>query len=236
MEASAPPHLRDQLRQIEIELDLGVYQPGPWAAFLREARRRPLSERAQVASDVSRVSDKLHQRTPRRTLSYPLAIALEGGIASTGALLLLNGLRQQSNWQLFAAAGALTFSMQPLVKTTVGSLLGIRYSYAYIQGAEPRFKMRYGTYLAAPRWKRIAVQLAGTVGSPLALGLVGTLAGPRQRSVQRVCNGLAALLASAQVGLFAAGVAGVRKLGGREQVAMTSGGAAGAELREAIRE
>ncbi len=65
-----------ELAAIETALDTGEYKPGPWAAFLRGARRLPAAERRELAEDVSRVSDKLHGRSPRRKLPVALALAL----------------------------------------------------------------------------------------------------------------------------------------------------------------
>ncbi len=59
--------------------------------------------------------------------------------------------------------------------------LGIAYDYAYLFHIEPRFKMSYGTYLAAPRWARIVFHLSGIVGSPLGLAAAAVLvAGARE--------------------------------------------------------
>lgn len=228
--------LHTMLRQIERDLDAGVYRPGPWAAFLQQALRRPEHERAAIAADVSRVSNKLHQRRHRRMLPFSIGFGAEVLFTGIGLLLLRISLQRNSRLALFMAAWVLTATSQPLGKVTVGSVLGIRYAYMYFQGGEPSFKMHYGTYLAAPHWKRVLVQLAGTVGSPLALWLVGASAMSTQPGSAKVCRLLSGGLAILQVALFLAGLTGVKRVGRLETVRSTSGGAAGGELRDILLE
>jgi hypothetical protein len=224
--------LTQQLERIEAALDRGVYRPGPWAAFLRDAASRSAAERAAVAGDVSRVSDKLHLRQARRTLSFGTAITLELAATAVGGVLLAAGLAGVSTLPVLVAAAVLTTTLQPLVKVSAGRSLGIRYSYAYIRGIEPRFKMRYGTYLAAPRWKRISLHLSGTVGSLLALWLVRRLALPQLPATAAVCGVAFWIVAGMNVIPFLAGLAGLRRLGPVGPTNSTSGGAAALELRE----
>lgn len=228
--------LRVILQNIETDLDAGIYQPGPWVAFLRQAACHPLHERAALAEDVSRVSNKLHLRTGRRTLPLRTGILLELAATACGVLLLRSGLRRASHAAVLAATFILASTFQPLIKTSVGRVLGIGYSYAYVQHREPKFKMRYGDYLAAPRWKRIVLHISGTVGSPLALWLVAARAEPELATSATVCKALFWPLTGLQVFLFLAGLAGSQRLGRLYIVRGTSGGAAGAELRAALME
>jgi len=222
------------LASIEAALDQGVYRPGPWAAFLRDAESRSAAERAANAADVSRVSDKLHQRRPRRILSFRTAIRVELAATAVGGAVLAAGLAGTSTVAVLAAAVVLMTTLQPLVKVSAGRVLSIRYSYAYIRGIEPRFKMRYGTYLAAPRWRRIALHLSGTVGSLLALWLVRRLALPELPGTAAVCGVAFWIVAGMNAVPFLAGLAGVRRLGPVGPVNSTSGGAAALELRAAL--
>jgi hypothetical protein len=124
-------------------------------------------------------------------------------------------------------------TLQPLVKLAVGTLSGVRYDYCYLYGLEPRFKMKFGSYVSAPRRKRIALHASGMVGSPLGAILVAYMADdtlPVARSVSLAVFWivLAINLISAILGLF-----GVRRLG-RLRLAEGSGGALGLELREAL--
>jgi hypothetical protein len=226
--------LTQKLTEIEAALDRGVYRPGPWAAFLRHAERCPARQRAAIADDVSRVSDKLHQRQPRRTLSFATAIGVELAATLIGVALLAVGITATSSAAVVAAAVVLTTTFQPLLKVFVGSVLGIRYSYAYVRGIEPRFKMRYGTYLAAARWKRVALHLSGTLGSLLALWLVWSLALPELPTTAALCGVAFWIVVGMNVVPFVAGLAGVRRLGPVGPTNSTSGGAAALELRQLL--
>ncbi len=227
--------LTRKLASIEAALDQGVYRPGPWAAFLRDAESRSAAERATLSGDVSRVSDKVHLRHSRRTLSFGTAIGVELAATAVGIALLVAGLARTSTIPVLVAAVVLTTTLQPLIKVSVGSALGIRYSYAYLRGIEPRFKMRYGTYLAAPRWRRIVLHLSGTVGSVLALWLVRRLALPELPGTAAVCGVALWIVAGVNVVAFLAGLAGVPRLGPVGPTGSTSGGAAALELREGLR-
>ncbi len=134
---------------------------------------------------------------------------------------------------MLVSAVILATTLQPVIKTSIGQALGIRYSYAYLRGVEPRFKMRYGTYLAASRWRRVLFHLSGTVGSPLALWLVSSLAAQNLKVVS-ICNALFWIIVGMQVIPFVAGLSGLRRLGPIGLVRVTSGGGAGVELREAL--
>jgi hypothetical protein len=220
------------LRQIERDLDAGVYQPGPWAEFLREANRCPQHERVALAEDISRVSSKLHRRNGRKTLAFPLAIGLEWLMAGVGILLLRVALQRGSVLLLVLAINTLAFTAQPIIKTSVGMLLGVRYAYGYAQGIEPRFKMRYGTYLAAPHWKRFLLHLSGTVGTSLALWLAADQAQPKFPKSAMVCRVFVWVQTLVQVIPFLAALTGVQRSHTiKRMVRESSSGQAGSELR-----
>ena len=101
-------------------------------------------------------------------------------------------------------------------------------------GFEPRFKMRYGTYLSAERWRRVLLHLSGTVGSPLAFWRVALRTEEALPGASATCRALFLLLVAVQVLTFSLGIAGVRRLGPLGAVRHTSGGAAAYELREAM--
>ena len=69
--------LRERLAAIELDLDAGRYKAGPWQALIDELRARPDDDRASLADEVSRVSRKLHLRSPRKTISIEAATGLE---------------------------------------------------------------------------------------------------------------------------------------------------------------
>jgi hypothetical protein len=229
LEADAD-ELSAALEGIESQLDAGAYRPGPWAKFLRAAESRPRAERLKLADRVSRVSDKLHRRRHPRTLSFRSGLWLELIATAVAVALLEAGLRRPSSGSVLAAAIILTVTLQPLVKLAMGHLLGIRYSYFYIWARyEPRFKMRYGTYLCAERWRRVVLHASGTVGSPLAFWWVSVRAAEVAPRVSAICEVLFWVLIGVQVLTFLVGISGVRQLAKVGWV--TSGGAVARELR-----
>lgn len=179
------------------------------------------------------MSDKLHRRSYSRILRIWVGLLVGIALTAFGAALLLWGLDRASPAGLLAAAVILMTTLQPLVKVAAGVCLGVRYSYVWFWGFEPRFKMRYGTYLAAPRWRRVMVHLAGTLGSPLALLCVALLAAPVQPSVASLCWALFGILLVPQVVPFLLVLLGVGSLGRLRLASRTSGGAAADELRSA---
>jgi hypothetical protein len=223
--------LNEALSQIENELDDGVYRPGRWAGFLRVARRRPKAERLTLATDVTRVSDKLHRR--KHALRFPFWVGLAFDTAGTaiGVALLEVGLDRRSTGLVIGSSVILTVTIQPLVKIAVGFLIGLRYSHFFFFGIEPRFKMRYGTYLNAERWGRVLLHLSGTVGSPFALWWVATRSVGVVPRASTVCEALFLLVVAIQVVTFTLGLAGMRRLGPIGLVRHTSGGGAAYELR-----
>jgi hypothetical protein len=224
--------LQTMLSQIEHALDTDSYTPGPWARFVRQAKQEPETERARLAADVTRVSNKLHSRKYRYTMPFLPAFIAEMGLNLLATPLLRAGVRQQAPWLVGVATYILASTMQPLIKIMVGSALGVRYSYVYAEGMEPRFKMAYGTYLAAPAGKRAAVQASGTVGTPLALGLIATQTHPTMPRTTTVMRVLFWFLILAQVLPFIGGLINLRHPAWyRRYVQKTSGGNAGIEVR-----
>lgn len=187
-----------------------------------------------MAPDVSRVSDKLHQRRHPARLPSWVGLAFEAAGTAAGIGLLEWGLGRAHPSSVIASSIILTITLQPLIKIAVGSLVGIRYSHFFFFGIEPRFKMRYGTYLSAERWRRVLLHLSGTVGSPLAFWWVALRAEATMPRTSSICWGLFLLLVAIQVLAFSLGIAGVRRLGSLGAVRHTSGGAAAYELREAL--
>ena len=232
MGESRTSDLSEMLRQIEAELDDGAYQPGPWAGFIRVARQRPKAERLALAAHVTRVSDKLHRR--KHALRFPVwvGLAFEAAGTAIGVSFLQAGLDRRSTGLVLASAVILTITLQPLVKIAVGYLMGVRYSHFFFFGIEPRFKMRYGTYVSAERWGRVLLHLSGTVGSPLAFLWVATRAEGVVPRASTVCEVSFLLLVGVQVVTFLLGLAGIQRLGPLGLVRHTSGGGAAYELRE----
>lgn len=218
------------LAAIEQALDDGTYRAGPWRRFLEQAERLPRGEREALSEAVSRVSDRLHRRRGRPAIPLPAALAAEAALVGAGGLALQQALQRRSDLLALGAMTAWVTAFQPLVKVAAGSALGIRFSYAYLFGVEPRFKLRYGTYLAAPKAARVAFHLAGAVGSPLAAVLLARILRRPLPLAARVCDGVFWAVMGVNAAMFAAGVAGWKKVAG-VPVGASSTGAAARELR-----
>jgi hypothetical protein len=160
-------------------------------------------------------------------------VSLELAATLAGGALLWLGLATRSNTPALAALVIWITTFQPLLKLAVGLALGVRYDYAYLLGVEPRIKMRFGTYLAASRPTRILLHLSGCIGSPLAAWAVGRLARPTLPLAATVATALFWSIAGLNAGLLLAGVGGLRHIG-KLRIAISSGGRAGMELREAL--
>jgi hypothetical protein len=224
------------ISEIEEALDAGTYRTGPWQGLLRDANASSPEGLAPLAEAISRVSDKLHRRDGRRTLPFPIAMVFEvvGTVVGFGVLLI--GLRDTSVAWVALATGILVTTLQPLLKVGVGTLLGVRYSYAYLWGIEPRFKMRYGTYLSAARWRRILLHLSGTIGSALALLWVSCLSRGTMPITSDILGALFWVLMAFQTVLFVAVLAGVRTVPFVGLLRLTSAGGAALEAQIAVRE
>ncbi len=231
--ASAPEGLRAQLAEIERALDDNNYRPGPWDTLLRDLRSQPDEMRRSLAADVARVSRKLHQHTARATMPWDLALLLEGAGTVLGGVAL--GLAVASESTLLALLGAFlwTTTFQPLVKISVGRALGIGYDYAYLFCIEPRFKMSYGSYLAAPRWARVVFHLSGTLGSPVGLATAAILIGETLPATATFIWLAFWLVNLGNVVPFVGALAGTRRVGAW-RFTLASGGVAAIELREAL--
>ena len=223
--------LTGRLGDIEKQLDDGTYRAGPWSEFLRDAQQRDRPERRSMTETVTRVSDKLHGR--KHPISLPLRAGLLVELVGTalGMLLLEIGLRRSCPGCVSAAALILTVTWQPLLKVAAGHLMGVRYSYFYLRGVEPRVKMQYGTYLAATRWQRVTLHLAGTIGSPLAFWYVAVRAAEQMPEVATICWLLFWILVAVQIVLFVVVLAGARRGGPLGGAYLSSGGSIARELR-----
>ena len=152
--------LRARLLSVERDVNAGRYGPGRWTALIRAVRALPRDQRTAIASDVARVSRKIHLRNRRKTIPVGMAIALEIGATVIGAGLLVIGRTVGSNALAIACALIWATTFEPLLKFVCGRIAGIGYDYAYLFGIEPRFKTNYGSYLAASRPTRVAFHLS----------------------------------------------------------------------------
>jgi hypothetical protein len=230
---SAFSQLRDRISAIEQSLDGNCYRPGPWDSVVRAARGLDREARMELAGDLSRVSRRLHQRHHWRTLNFSTALFIEFALAVTGCILLIFAVRYDSNLLVLLAAALLSVAFQPLIKVTTGLLLGVSYDYAYLYHVEPRFKMTYGKYLAAPRWARIMLHLAGTIGSPLGVWLPTVFASRHLLAAICVCWAFFWLFVLINLASFLVVLSGIYRIRGF-RLLDSSGGMAALELREAL--
>jgi hypothetical protein len=212
--ASEPVSPRDRLTTIEAALDRGDYKPGPWRRLLDEIRDSPQTERAALADDLSRVSRKLHLRKPRRTTNVVGAILLEALAGIVGGILVAAALTRGSTLLALVGMGLWVMAFEPLIKLSVGTALGVEYDYAYLYGGvEPRFKMKFGSYLSLAPLRRAIVQFAGTLGSPLGALIAARLYEPTLPTARVVSLIVFWLVLLTNVSGVVSELAGVRRLG-----------------------
>lgn len=231
--SAAPDDLRIGLLQIEHNLNEGRYRPGPWERYIRELKRRPAAARAALSADVSRVSRKLHLRTPRKTITVRAGLTIELIALVLGGVLIWASVREVSI--VLALIGALlwTMTLQPLIKISAAAVLGVGYEYAYLLRGEPRFKMQFGAYVARPRWERVVLHLFGTIGSPLGVWAAASIIRAQMPGTARVVMAVFWVVVAINAFQFIAGVAGVRRTASIRTIE-SSGGAAGLEIHEAF--
>ncbi len=198
----------EQLLEIEHDLIEGSYRPGPWQKLRLALAEAPVQERREVSDLVTRVSNLLHARKFYLKLPFIVGYLLEVALLVASSVLLL------SDGVLSRLAGVvlLALCLQPLIKVTMGLVLGVRYAYVYLWYVEPRFKMAFGTYLQLTWQAQCALHLAGSLGTPLAL-FVGALVLGDQFWLHALCFAGFAGALLLQVGAFVLVLLGVRKVG-----------------------
>ena len=223
--------LKQLLAEIENALDSNTYSPGRWQVFLEHAAAVSPDELVPLESSINRVSEKLHRRTSASTMPFERALAAEILASLGGFAILTVAASTDSAVGFVAAAVCLVVTLQPILKVATGMAFQFAFAYAYLWGVEPRFKLRYGTYLAAPRWKRVSYHVSGMLGSPFAWLIVAVVARPSHPTLSGVLRWLAVAHMAFVVGQFLLAVAGVRRVPLLGLLRLGSGGAAGWELR-----
>ena len=223
--------LRALLAAIAADLQAGTYRIGSWRAFVEQARGAPLQASRDLSTLISAVSNLIHSRRALHT--YPLgALTVVEIVCMLGGFFALAAGARRDSWVLLTIAAALlVLTLQPLVKVACGRALGLSYSYGFTMGGEPRYKLAFGTYLAATPARRILFHLSGTLGSVLGLLLVATTCVESLPALGRVLFGLAALHAAVQVVFFAMVSAGRDRFFGFGPLRFSSAGAAADEWR-----
>jgi len=209
-------------------------------------RARPRQQRLYFADDISRVSNKLHLRSGRKTISVRTGLLIEILATIAGLILLELGLEWYSNLVVLAAGLIWTETFEPLFKMLVGTLLGVRFDYFYMFGAnqahdgpsallEPHAKMRYGTYVALPRLGRVVFHLSGMVGSAFALWFVAWLSADAVWLASAILAIVFWAIVALNLALLFAALAGRRRFF-QMPIRHSSGGSAAFEIREGISE
>ena len=200
--------IKQVMDRIEETLDLGTYCVGDWQKGLGVLKGLERSVTATLSEDLTRISNKLHRRN--RFPEAPFWV----GLVFEYCLLTLSLLAMNSEGIALRLTSIvlLALCLQPLMKTSFGLLLGVRYSYVYLWYFEPRFKMRFGTYEQLTRWKKLVLQCSGSVGTPLAL-LMGWWVLSDESLLAYLCLAGSLAVALMQVSAFAAVWFGFRRLG-----------------------
>jgi len=232
-DVGARERIRDRVAEVERQVDEKRYHPGPWDRILKDTRALAREDRALLKEEFTRVSSKLHRREGRATLSVTAGVVAEAALTMLGVVAIILAIHNQSNVSGIIAALIWMMTFQPLIKVGVGYLLGIEYDYAYFYGVEPRFKMRFGDYIAAPRWARIVLHLSGTIGSPLGAWLAMVCMPSDLRIAIDVSLAILVLVVAVNLVQMITALAGVKKLG-PFRASFSSGGSAAMELREAL--
>jgi hypothetical protein len=200
--------VRQVMDRIEISLDSGTYRVGDWQKFLKALKGLGPDSTLMSRQDLTRISNKLHRRN-----RFPEAPVWVGFVFEYLLLVMsVLAMTAESRPVRLVSIILLALCLQPLTKISTGILLGVRYSYVYLWYFEPRFKMRFGTYHHLARWKKLILQLSGSVGTPIALLVGWRVLGDAPLLAMLSLAG-ALMVALMQVGAFAAVWFGVRKLG-----------------------
>ena len=160
--------LEDELLEIERKLDSGDYRIGTWQRVVANASQDEVAQDESLQEILTRVSNKLHRRNGFIEAPHWVGVAGETFVL----IVSLAGAMADDVIIRVAAALALVLCLQPVLKLVAGSVVGVRYAYVYLWYIEPRFKMRYGTYLPLNKWRKVFFHFTGSLGTPLAL-LIG---------------------------------------------------------------
>jgi hypothetical protein len=221
---------RRRLAEIGQALDEGDYIRGAWQRVIGDADTLVLADRVALAPLVTDVSRKLHRRNGYPRMPFIAALSLECIVFAIGVWLV----SMHALISILMGLAALALTLQPLIKVTVGLIVGVRYDYAFLWQVEPRFKMRYGTYFCLPQIKRVAFHASGALGTPLAMFVGYMRFLPVSREMAWGCLVFALGAAAMQVGAFVAEWVGVTRIAGLRLANVTSPATAAFELKRLL--
>lgn len=222
--------LKERLLAVERDLDTGRYRKGAWQRLIGEIERLSHEDKVQLGGDVSRVSRKLHGQNGFPALPFEIGYVAEAILFVISVFLLF----QDALIARVVGVGLLALTLQPLMKVTMGLLLGVRYDYTYLWYFEPRFKMRYGTYLLLPGTGRILLHLVGSLPTPIAMWVGYMVLQGYHDYLGLAMLVLFFLAVVLQIGAFVAELLGLRMIGPFRLSQLTSPATAAAELKKLL--
>lgn len=218
-----------RLLAIAAAVEAGNYKRGAWQQWLAEAMQDPDFDPALHATSIDATSNALHRRHGFRELPFDVVYCLEWLLAIAG----LTTVFSNSVAAVILGTTLLALSAQPLIKVTLGLLLGVRYAYTYLWYVEPRFKMRYSSYLGLAGQRRVLLHLGGSVGTPVALSIGCWQAWELDAMLWAGLIGVCAFGATAlQIAAFVAQMMGVKTVAGFRLADLTSPATAAREWQE----
>ena len=157
--------IANRMQAIAAALEADDYRPGSWQSVLADIDALSADQTRTLAPEVTKLSRQLHQRHGFLQVGFRVGYAVEIFVFIAGCL----AIAEDSLVTNLAGIFCLGLCLQPLIKISVGLVLGVRYDYAYLWYIEPRFKMQYGSYLILPGERRVLLHLIGSIGTPLAM-------------------------------------------------------------------
>ena len=154
-----------RLAAVEQAIDDHTYVPGQWQGLLVDIQSSDESVILDNQQAITRTSNKLHRRNGFVEFPYRVGLLMEVTIA----VISIYCLTASTFAAQVVGAILLPLCLQPLLKLLAASLIGLKYAYSYLWYFEPRFKMEYGSYLLLGPWQKVFLQMAGSIGTPLAL-------------------------------------------------------------------
>jgi len=223
--------IRNRLQAIASYIDSGNYRPGGWQAVIADADELPLDEKQDLAPEVTKVSRQLHQRHGFVCVGFRIGYAVELILLIAGSFAIAADSLVTNLIGIFCFA----LCLQPLIKISVGLMLGVRYDYAYLWYIEPRFKMQYGSYFLLTHGQRVLLNLLGSTGTPIAMFIGFIILTPHNEWLGHAALILFVLATLMQVAAFIAEWMGVRMLGPFRLSQLTTPATAAAELKKLTR-
>lgn len=220
--------IEGELKKIEQSLDQGIYKKGQWQRFLNRVSFVAPQDLTDLENHITDVSNKVHRRNHYLEVPFLPGLIVEICITLMGILCLLS----DNPFVLLTGVVLLAIGLQPVIKVSTGTLLGIRYAYVYFLNVEPRFKMRYGTYLKLSPPYKVFYHLSGAIGTPAAMLLGYVVFRQDYLLLADACMIFFMIAALMQIGAFTAVWLGYRKIGGYVLEQLTSPATAASELKK----